>query len=66
MSAQTINIDISEIIQILEESETIEEARQRFALLIFERTSGSQPAGKLLKWAMGGHIPRPRKKHKRR
>jgi len=61
-----VNIDINDIIKILEESETIEEARQRFALLIFERASGSQPAGKLLKWAMGGHIPKPRKKHKKK
>ena len=66
MSAPNVNIDINDIIQILEESETIEEARQRFALLIFERASGSQPTGKLLKWAMGGHIPKPRKKHKKK
>ena len=66
MSAQQVNVDIAEIIQILEESETIEEARQRFALLVIDRTGGNKTVMKLLTWAAGGHIPRPRKKHKRR
>ena len=66
MSSQQVNVDISEIIQILEESETIEEARQRFALLVIDRTGGNKTVMKLLTWAAGGHIPRPRKKHKRK
>ena len=65
MSSQQINVDISEIIQILEESETIEEARQRFALLIIDRTGGNKTVMKLLTWAAGGHIPKPRRKHKK-
>ena len=66
MSAPNVNIDISEIMQILEESETIEEARQRFALLIIDRSGGNKVLAKLLTWAAGGHIPRPRKKHKKK
>ena len=66
MSAQQVNVDIAEIIQILEESETIEEARQRFALLVIDRTGGNKTVMKLLTWAAGGHIPRPRKKHKKK
>ena len=66
MAVQNINIDISEIIQILEESETIEEARQRFALLIIERSPNQNLMVKLAKWAAGGHIPRPRKKLKKK
>ena len=66
MSAPNVNIDINDIIRILEESETIEEARQRFALLVFDRTPGNKPVAKLLMWAAGGHIPRPRKKHKKK
>jgi len=65
VSTQQVNVDISEIIQILEESETIEEARQRFALLILDRSGGNKTVLKLLKWAAGGHIPKPRKKHRR-
>ncbi len=64
MSTQTVNIDINEIIQILEESETIEEARRRFALLIIDRAGGNKTIAKLLTWAAGGHIPRPSKKQK--
>jgi len=66
VSAQQVNVDIAEIIQILEESETIEEARQRFALLVIDRTGGNKTVMKLLTWAAGGHIPRPRKKHKKK
>ena len=66
MSAPNVNIDISEIMQILEESETIEEARQRFALLVIDRTGGNKVLAKLLAWAAGGHIPRPRKKRKKK
>ena len=65
MSSQQVNVDISEIIQILDESETIEEARQRFALLILDRSGGNKTVLKLLKWAAGGHIPKPRKRHKK-
>ena len=66
MSAPNVNIDINDIIRILEESETIEEARQRFALLVFDRTPGNQPVGKLLAWATGGHVPKPRRKRKKK
>ena len=66
MSVPQVNIDLKEIMEILEESESIEEARQRFALLVFDRTPGNKPVAKLLAWAAGGHIPRPRKKHKKR
>lgn len=53
-SSITVQIDITEIIEILEKSKDIEEARRRFADLYFKKAGNNSPLLKLLSWSRTG------------
>jgi hypothetical protein len=60
MSQVLAQIDISEIIEILEKSKDLDEARRRFADLYFKKAGDSSPLLKLISWSKTGKVERKR------
>lgn len=52
----SIQIDITEIIDILDKSKDLEEARRRFADLYFKKAGNSSPLLKLISWQKVGKV----------